>query len=183
MPCAANAQLHASVINRITLSSGAKPRQSRHRTGVTAHDRGSQVHQAVPMLFDQSDVDIGLAHRRDFGWHLGAAWHEQVALFQFLRPWAKIKAQQPGQCHRKIGVAVGVHRQLAGFKAFLTYDAFNGHASLALIEHEGLCVKDAPAVPYSRQLPVARRLPNDARKSRRNSCPRVGQPLSPRSSR
>lgn len=100
------------------------------------------------MLFDQGNVNIGLAHRSYFGWHLGAARHEQVALFQFLQPRAKIKAQQPGQCHRKIGVAVGVHRQLAGFKAFLTYDAFNGHASLALIEHEGLCVKDSPAVAY-----------------------------------
>ena len=58
------------------------------------------------MLFDQGNVNIGLAHRSYFGWHLGAARHEQVALFQFLQPRAKIKAQQPGQCHRKIGVAV-----------------------------------------------------------------------------
>ena len=33
------------------------------------------------MLFDQGNVNIGLAHRSYFGWHLGAARHEQVALF------------------------------------------------------------------------------------------------------
>jgi hypothetical protein len=33
------------------------------------------------MLFDQSDVDIGFAHRSDFCGHFGAAWHKEVALF------------------------------------------------------------------------------------------------------
>jgi hypothetical protein len=36
------------------------------------------------MLFDQSDVDIGFAHRSDFCGHFGAAWHKEVALFEFL---------------------------------------------------------------------------------------------------
>jgi hypothetical protein len=34
------------------------------------------------MLFDQSDVDIGFAHRSDFCGHFGAAWHKEVALFE-----------------------------------------------------------------------------------------------------
>ena len=38
------------------------------------------MHQRVPVLFDQRDVNIGLAHHRDFGWHLGAAWDKEVAL-------------------------------------------------------------------------------------------------------
>ncbi|MCT9017062.1 hypothetical protein N6G05_26240, partial [Cupriavidus gilardii] len=42
---------------------------------------GCQVHQTIPMLFDQSDVDIGFAHRSDFCGHFGAAWHKEVALF------------------------------------------------------------------------------------------------------
>jgi hypothetical protein len=37
------------------------------------------------MLFDQSDVDIGFAHRSDFCGHFGAAWHKEVALFEFLQ--------------------------------------------------------------------------------------------------
>jgi hypothetical protein len=36
------------------------------------------------MLFDQSDVDIGFAHRSDLCGHFGAARHEQVALFGVL---------------------------------------------------------------------------------------------------
>ena len=82
-----------------------------------AHDRSTQMHQAVPMLFDSGNVNVGLAHRRDCGWHLGAARHEQVTLLEVLRPRAKIKAKQTGQCHRKVCVAVSVHRQLAGLKS------------------------------------------------------------------
>ncbi len=58
MPCAANAPVACQRHRTDSLGgSRAKPRQSRHRTGMTAHDRGSQVHQAAPMLFDQSGVD------------------------------------------------------------------------------------------------------------------------------
>ena len=69
-----------------------------------------------------------------------------VPLLEFLQPRTKIEAKQPGQCHRKVRVAVGVHCKLAGLKPFLADDAFNGHARLALIEHEGLRMEDAPAV-------------------------------------
>ena len=48
------------------------------------------------MLFDQSDVDIGFAHRSDFCGHFGAAWHKEVALFEFLQLRAKIKTKQTG---------------------------------------------------------------------------------------
>ena len=49
------------------------------------------MHQTIPMLFDQSDVDIGFAHRSDFCGHFGAAWHKEVALFEFLQPRARSK--------------------------------------------------------------------------------------------
>jgi hypothetical protein len=70
------------------------------------------MYKGVPMLFDQIGVDVGLAHRRNFGWHLGAAWHEQMALLQFLQPRAEIETKQAGQCHGKVGVAVSVYCQL-----------------------------------------------------------------------
>src|SRR3546814_8755472 len=78
-------QLHASLIDWIALGGRTEPRKSCHRTGMSAHDRGCQVHQTIPMLFDQSDVDIGFAHRSDFCGHFGAACHKEVALFEFLR--------------------------------------------------------------------------------------------------
>src|SRR3546814_8377969 len=53
-------QLHASLIDWIALGGRTEPRKSCHRTGMSAHDRGCQVHQPIPMLFDQSDVDLGL---------------------------------------------------------------------------------------------------------------------------
>ena len=40
---------------------------------------------------------IHLAHSRDFGWHSGAAWHEQIVLLHLLQPWAEIETTQAGQ--------------------------------------------------------------------------------------
>src|SRR2546427_11969708 len=57
-------QLHASLIDWIALGGRTEPRKSCHRTGMSAHDRGCQVHQTIPMLFDQSDVDIRSEERR-----------------------------------------------------------------------------------------------------------------------
>jgi len=79
---------------------------------------------------------------------IGAAWHEQVPLLQFLQPRAQVKAQKAGQCHGKVGVAMGIHSKLAGLQLFLADDTFNGHARLALVEHKGLRMEDAPAVPH-----------------------------------
>ena len=49
------------------------------------------MHQTIPMLFDQSDVDIGFAHRSDFCGHFGAAWQKRWRCLEFLQPRAKIK--------------------------------------------------------------------------------------------
>ncbi|MDR5736048.1 GGDEF domain-containing protein, partial [Caballeronia sp. LZ025] len=37
---------------------------------------------------------IGFAHRSDFCGHFGAAWHKEVALFEFLQPRAKMLADE-----------------------------------------------------------------------------------------
>src|SRR5256885_17121399 len=41
-------QLHASLIDWIALGGRTEPRKSCHRTGMSAHDRGRQVHQTIP---------------------------------------------------------------------------------------------------------------------------------------
>ena len=43
---------------------------------------------------------------------------------------------------------MGIHSKLAGLQLFLADDTFNGHARLALIEHKGLRMEDAPPVFY-----------------------------------
>ena len=43
---------------------------------------------------------------------------------------------------------MGIHSKLAGLQLFLADDTFNGHARLALIEHNGLRMEDAPPVFY-----------------------------------
>jgi len=40
--------LHASLIDWIALGGRTEPRKSCHRTGMSAHDRGCQVHQTIP---------------------------------------------------------------------------------------------------------------------------------------
>ena len=43
---------------------------------------------------------------------------------------------------------MGIHSKLAGLQLFLADDTFNGLARLALIEHKGLRMEDAPPVFY-----------------------------------
>ena len=43
---------------------------------------------------------------------------------------------------------MGIHSKLDGLQLFLADDTFNGHARLALIEHKGLRMEDAPPVFY-----------------------------------
>ena len=50
------------------------------------------MHQTIPMLFDQSDVDIGLHTAAILRALLRVA--QEVALFEFLQPRAKIKTKQ-----------------------------------------------------------------------------------------
>ena len=106
------------------------------------------MHQGIPVFFNQGRIDIGLSNCGDLWRNDRATRHIQMALLQFLQSWTQIKPQQARQRHRKVGVPVGVHCQLAGLKRLLADDNFDGHPCLAIIEDKGLGMEDPPAITH-----------------------------------
>ena len=142
------AQLDAGVVDRVSLGRRAEPGQRSHRAGMACLYRGRQMHQLVPMGFDQCRVNAGFAHGGDLLRDLHPSRHEQMALPQLAQPRAQIEAKQPRQRHREVGVAVRIDGELRDLDPLLSHDPFDGGAGLALVEHDRLGVEDPPAVAH-----------------------------------
>lgn len=87
--------------------------------------------------------------RADLGEPVGhrcASRQEEPTLGELAQPRAQVEPEQSGESHGEVGVAVRVDGELGGLDALVTHDALDGGARLALVEHDGLGVKDAPAV-------------------------------------
>ena len=77
------------------------------------------MHQTIPMLSSIKDVDGGFAHRSDFCGHFGAAWHKEVALFEFLPTAGKDQNQANGHVTWQSRCSRVSTAKLAGLQPFL----------------------------------------------------------------
>ena len=72
-----------------------------------------------------------------------------MPILQRLQARAPIEAEQPGQGHREVRVAVGIDGELRDLECLVADDAFDGGTGLALlVEHERLGVDDAAAIAH-----------------------------------
>ena len=55
------------------------------------------------------------------------------------------KSDAVGHGHADVGMTMRIDRGLRDLDGLLSQHALNGDTDLPLIEHEGLCVEDAPA--------------------------------------
>ena len=115
---------------------------------MTCLHRGRQMHQLVPMGFDQHCVNTRLAHSSNLLRDLHPSRYEQMPLSQLAQPWAQIEAQESRQRHGEVGVAVRVYSQLRHLHPLLSHHSFDGGTSLALIEHDWLGVEDSPTIAH-----------------------------------
>src|ERR1019366_6013725 len=81
-----------------------------------------------------------------------------MAILQCLESRTQIKTRPAGKGHSKIGVPVRIDRQLRDLDFLLSKHSLNGSADLPFIEHYGLRIEDAPAIPHMRIDPNGRRL-------------------------
>src|SRR3974390_2816888 len=107
----------------------------------------NEVDGRIPVRPDALEVDGGATDLAYAIWDRRAARQDQVPILERLQARAKVEAQELGERHRKVGVAVRVDGELRDVELLVADDAFDGGAGLALVvEHEGLSMEDAPAL-------------------------------------
>jgi hypothetical protein len=71
-----------------------------------------------------------------------------VPILQCLQSRAQIKAQELGDRHGDVGVAVGIDGEERGLEPLIANHALDGGAGLALIEQDRLRIGNPPAIAH-----------------------------------
>ncbi len=139
------------LIERIAAGGRSVARSDVNGTGVPSMHGSDQTHGLVPVRADPLEVDAGTADLAHAVGDRAAHWQEQMPVLQRLQPRAQIEAEELGQGHREVRVAVGIDGELCDLEGLVADDALDGGTGLALlVEYERLGVEDAPAIAHVR---------------------------------
>src|SRR5271156_1631186 len=140
-------EMDDGLVKRVAAGGRSESGRDVHRAGVPGMYGGNEVHNLFPMRTDALEVNARTTDLLDARRDRRATWQKQVPIFECLQSRAQIESQELGECHREIGVAVGIDGELGDVQFLVPDDALDGRACLALIvQNQGLGMEDSPAI-------------------------------------